>query len=76
MMNEDDFYHANIIKVTFDKEREMLIFYDVYSNGEQDLYTQVELSWLQTTDIDTTCQAVVKIILARLPSIREALFKR
>lgn len=69
-----EYSHADTVIIAYDKEKELLMLYDVYSDGTKVFCTQVELSKLQATDIDTTCRAVGKMILASLPTIRQTLF--
>jgi hypothetical protein len=68
-------YHIeNLLMVQFDEEKNMLLLYDIKSDGSKNLYTQVTLEQLINSGKDIACQEVGKIILARLKSTRETLF--
>lgn len=64
----------DMVLVVYDKEKELLILYDLYSDGTKSLHTHIELSRLEAMGIDTACHALGKNILVSIPSISDRLF--
>lgn len=73
-MTNDEFHSLDQMIVTFDKERQLLILHNVYSDGTTHLDTHVELSRLKKMGIEAACQALGKNILTSMPTTRQELF--